>query len=90
MGNQNAVTSPVATQPTTWYDELNRRTAHLDALGDTTYYLFDPAGRQVGTIDPLGSPTYFQYDVRGQQIAVTDALGNSSYFQDRCRRPADG
>jgi RHS repeat-associated protein len=51
------------------YDELDRRRAVTDGLGNTTTLLRDSRDDLVRRVDPLGGVTSFEYDVYGRQVA---------------------
>ncbi len=52
---------------------MNRRSAVIDANGNTTKYEYDALGRQTKIITPLGNTTLTQYDASNNVSHITDA-----------------
>lgn len=70
-----------------FYDALGRKTATVDALGQTTDYAYDARGRVAAVTDALGFSTVTTYDSFGNTTSVTDASGNvTRYTFDRLNR----
>ena len=51
-----------------------------DALGNTTYYHYDPAGKPTGETDPEGRRTWTIYNRSGTLRSQTDARGNPTTY----------
>jgi len=51
------------------YDELDRKIAETDSLGNTTRYGYDSRNNEVRRVDPLGNVIRSEYDVSGRQVA---------------------
>lgn len=56
------------------YDEMNRVTSVVDALGDTTHYTYDLLGNRTSVEDANGHTTTFVYNAFGKLIKVLDPL----------------
>ena len=52
------------------YDELDRRTASTDSMGNTTQYRYDSRGHQVTRLDPLGNTVRTEFDLYNRRAAV--------------------
>lgn len=69
------------------YDKAGKRTAVINAEGNTTVYAYDALNRLVQIIDTLGHTSRFAYDNRDNLIAVTDANAHAWRFEyDRANR----
>ena len=53
------------------YDDLDRRVATTDGLGNRTTFTYDSRGNVVSIIDPLGHKIRFVYDVFNRRIRET-------------------
>lgn len=62
------------------YDELSRRTAATDSLGQTTQFFYDEVGRLTAVVDPLTHVSQATYDARGRVAESIDAKGDSTFF----------
>jgi YD repeat-containing protein len=62
------------------YDQIDRKTADCDALGQATYYFYDSVNNLTQLLDARGNTTYFAYDPMSRNTAQWDALGNCSYY----------
>lgn len=58
----------------------------VDALGNSTTYVYDARGNIVTVIDPLGEVTRNTYDADDNLLSTTDPLGNTSVFTYDDRR----
>jgi RHS repeat-associated protein len=62
------------------YDELNRLTRQIDALGGVSSITYDAVGNIVAQTDELGRTTRYAYDSRDRQTQITDALNGITKF----------
>ena len=62
------------------YDEMNRRTAVIDANGYRTVTTYDLAGHPVAVTNPNGKTTRTNYDALGRITQVTTPLGYLTQF----------
>ncbi len=68
------------------YDDADRKTEFIDALGNATTYRYD-ADRHVTEVELAGSGIHNSYDENGRLTQQTDALGNSTKMSyDACGR----
>lgn len=51
------------------YDELDRKIAETDSLGNTTRYDYDSRNNEVQRVDPLGNVIRSEYDTHRRQVA---------------------
>lgn len=50
------------------YDELDRRIAETDSLGNTTRFAYDSRNHEVRRVDPLGNIIRSEYDIFGREV----------------------
>ena len=51
------------------YDELDRKIAATDSLGNTRRYAYDSRNHEVRRVDPLGNVIRSEYDTYGRRVA---------------------
>ena len=76
-------TTPVEVD--TRFDQLNRATASIDPLGNTTKTGYDNNGAVTSVTDPSGGSAAYTFDADGRPVAVKSPVGGSSvkaYYAD--------
>jgi YD repeat-containing protein len=68
-----------ATKTSYQYDNAGRKKLEMDALGNTTSYIYDAAGNLLSTSGVKGNFSY-AYDNARNQISVTDGNGNKTQY----------
>lgn len=69
-----------ATETSTTYDELGRRTSETDQSGQTKRFVYDKLGRLTAVVDALGQVTSYGYDELGNQLNQTDANQHTTSY----------
>lgn len=62
------------------YDDCDRQTTSVDALGNKTAYTYDDDGNLTTVTAPDGTETGYTYDYEGNQVSQTDAKGNRRLY----------
>ena len=79
-GNVTAVTNALGNTTSYEYDALNRQTAIIDSLSETTTTTYDPEGNILSLVDPSGNATTYTYDEVYRLTEETNELGNSRNY----------
>lgn len=83
-GNLELVRDPLTNESSFEYDELNRLTRDVNALGDDIVYVYNAVDNLISVTDRRNNTTELDYDEANRLTDVTDALdGISSYSYDR-------
>lgn len=72
---ETAVTRPDASTTRHKFNARGMGTEDIDALGQSTKYIYDPKQRMVKSIDPLGREMKYEYDLIGNRVATIDPFG---------------
>jgi RHS repeat-associated protein len=77
-GRPVSVTDPLGNVIRTEYDENDRETAKIDALGRRTEMAYDVFGNLIATRHPDGTSELQTYDAEGRVVSRTDRAGRTT------------
>jgi RHS repeat-associated protein/uncharacterized repeat protein (TIGR01451 family) len=78
--NMSAVIDPAGNTTQFTYDERNRPTSQIDALGHTLRFTYGPYLDPIAVTDPLSRTTVRAYGGHGELLSETDAANRSTAY----------